>query len=302
MAEISEAEKRQRLRERRAAKIKNGASRLGKITGDYSEVPKQTPAPQAPPAATTTSSSSSNRISQSFDDKDPEIEDISKFEPIDEVKDLDPSSDAKQFEQMLEKMLSSPKHQHDGPTTAGIGEGSEFDIFAKLLGTQGADSGIFPPSGQNNNNEDYEYETKLSEYNKILNDQFKAKFMMLRLVIMMGLSIWFYQFKGFHSSSSEILRIKAIDSGFIEIWSSFEILFTGIYAMNLNKIKDSHYNYNSKILNIMGMVPDMILPSYWKDKIRWVVKYQELINLIIFDLSCVIFILGVLSGLHSIQV
>lgn len=328
MSELSEAEKRQKLRERRAAKIKNGASRLGKITGDYSESKSETPSPQ--PVTTTetptlssetshvpyTTSSSdnpskqSNRISQSLD-KDPEIEDITKFEPVNdnESEPTDLSTDAQQFEAMLQKMLSSQQHQHNSAGSSGTGsagDASEFDIFSQLLSGQGVEGGN-PFAGLGSaptaaNNEENEYEVKLSEYNKAVNDQFKAKFTVVKFFIMSLLTFWFFQVKGFYSSSYEIFRIKGVDSGFVKVWLSLEVVFTGIYAARLSKIKDTHYNYNSKILNVLGMVPDMILPLHLKNKIRWFVKYQELINLIIFDLSVVIFFFGVLSFLHRIEI
>lgn len=323
---LTEAEKRQKLRERRAAKIKNGATRLGKITGDYSEASKESstsPEPNATSpsssvnAASNASSSSSaatkanNRISQSFDN-DPEIEDISKFEPVKESKnedDTELSSDAQQFEQMLQQMLSSPNHHSTAGSSDGFplggtdgSAGSQFDIFSQLLSGQGlpgtGDAGGEPPKS----NEGNEYEAQLCEYNKIINDKYKAKFMLIKLFITSLITIWFFHFKGFHSSSYEVFRIKGIESGFTKIWISFEVIFTSIYALHLNKIEDRHYNYNSKILNLLGMVPEMFVPLHIKNKIRWFVKYLELLNLIIFDLSVVVFIYGILSFLHRIQI
>lgn len=306
---LSEAEKRQKLRERRAAKIKDGASRLGKITGDYPEAQKETAASTTPEPKIQTRSSSSagsnpNRISQNFDHDDPDIQDITKFEPVREKEeDTDLSTDAQQFEEMLQKMLSSQQHQHSGGENSAPGS-SEFDIFSQLLGGDGNGlgglGGLNSPTAETN--EKNEYEAKLADYNKAINDQYKAKLMVLRGFFSALLTIWIFHFQGFHSSSYEIMRFSGADSGFVKIWSSFEIIFTSIYALHLTKIKDSHYNYNSKILTVLGYIPDVFLPLHWKNKIRWFVKYQELINLIIFDMSIVVVIFGLLSFLHRIQI
>ncbi|CCH43355.1 putative membrane protein [Wickerhamomyces ciferrii] len=350
----SEAEKRQKLRERRAAKIKNGASRLGKITGDYSEAQKdaetirtnplsspETKSPTPEPSIgketpISKSSGASKRISQSFDHEDPEVEDISNFEPIKESskessranQPSDQLDEAQQFEQMLQQMLGSVPHQHQGDSnnSTDAPQGTpDFDIFSKLLsgdangqgnpfgslGSMGAlqqtqaqknQSQGYDPAHPDVNLEQIEYQKQLSEYNKIQNDKFKAKFMLFKFIISFGLTIYFFGIQGFYSSSVEIFRIHKLDSGFSKIWLTLEILFTSYYALHLNKIQDSHYNYNSKILKILGYVPDMFLSPYYKNKIRWFVKYQELIHLIIFDLSVIIFLFGILSFWHSTSI
>lgn len=100
-----EAEKRRLLRERRAAKVRAGAkSRLERITGEKVEEPKEAKA------------ASSKRISQTFDTpsvasgaEDPEIHDISQFEP---VPDTSSTTESEEFSKMMEKLLSQQQDFH----------------------------------------------------------------------------------------------------------------------------------------------------------------------------------------------
>ncbi|KAH3684315.1 hypothetical protein WICPIJ_004695 [Wickerhamomyces pijperi] len=329
MSTLTEAEKRKLLRERRAAKVKNGSSRLNKITGDYS-IPEPTNPipveaedivpelkPQVFKNSTSATQKKSNRISQAFDD--PEVEDISKFLPTrhQQQQKQQPNSkvnqeEAEEFQKALQQLLSSQQHQHENgsdPLANPFGGDGQFDFLQQMLGAAGGAGGAGSPfgdllkgfggpSGTNGNatgegqsDSDFLYKQELLAYNKEVNDQYKAITMLTRFSIAAFLALIF------HFEDNSVLNLleslsPSANSLFLQVFISFEVIATITYALRLFKLSPGEYNYDFKVLGYLDYVPDAYLSQSLKSKIKLMMRYLELGKLILFDFAAII-VLGV---------
>jgi hypothetical protein len=303
---VSEEEKRRILRERRAAKMKQAGERLGKITGERPGFEQETvpaAAAAAAPSATSSATGGSNRrISQTFEHDDPAIEDISKLNLL-PSRSL-PQENADDFQRVLQEYLKSEHHQHADATTDGASiPDPSMDLFNQLL--SGA---MQPPSSSGSssapppqNLEEVEYQQKLIEFKKQQNDKFKAKFLLFKLITFVGLTCYFYFVEGYRSSFYQTVRFQNNynNLNFFKIFMSLEVLFTSFYALKIHHLPDNEYTFSyAKILGYLQYIPDAFLSQTWRGRIRLVVKYLDLLQLILFDFSVVFVAFGLLSYLH----
>jgi hypothetical protein len=277
---VTEAEKRKLLRERRAAKIANSSARLNRITGDEKpedavpELPRET----KEPVDTNQTKKSSNRISQNFED--PPIQDIESITELNTSTGVGNNGESmadfqKEFQQSLEQLLKSVKHEHGGSNPA-------FDMFnidqlasiPDLNGSGGADTA-----------NEKDIEERLIQ--KKLNDKFKAQFMLVKL---MFVPLIIYICMG----SNRFNNSDFNESLFIKFFTTFEVLSTSIYTFRLIKTPDNEYNY-SKLLDYVDLIPQGIVAQHWKQKTKLLFKYLELIQFVLFDMSAVIVVFGLLS-------
>lgn len=327
MSTLSEAEKRKILRERRAAKVKNGSSRLNKITGDYStpeSTTKVKPAiiqeaedsvPDLNPqvfmnSAAASNNKKSNRISQAFDD--PEVEDISNFIARPQTQQHQAhkvdQDEADEFQKALQQLLSSQQHQHENgsdPMANPFGGDGQFDFLQQMLGG-GGPGGAFgdilkgytdgEPSqsgaGGAQSDSDYLYKQELLAYNKEVNDQYKAYTMLTRFFAIAFISLNF-QFEDNSIFSTLESFSSTSNSLFLQIFIAFEAIVTTIYALRLFKLSPGEYNFDFKVLEYLDYVPDAYLSQSAKANLKLMMRYLELGKLILFDFAAVI-VLGIL--------
>ncbi|KAH3667858.1 hypothetical protein WICMUC_005258 [Wickerhamomyces mucosus] len=323
MVELTEAEKRKQLRERRAAKIKNGTSRLSKITGEHQgleevqpeEVKPADSIPDVLTSNTNVSNKKNNRISQSFDD--PEVEDIAQYLASTRTKPSNfkgrtqlphpNANEADEFTKALNQIIGNHQKDHsidDADIPNPFGNGNQFDIFSQLLsgtGATGAGTNSLPDfssllqtgftNGENlpgfgGDGDDFTYNQQLAEYNKSLNDKFKAQWLLFKLIFNFVLVLLFKLEENFILDS--IYSKFGTSILFLKSFIAFEIIFTTIYALRLFKISDNFYNYDFQILTYLEFLPPNILPNSIKSKIRLAIRYFELVKFILFDISVVI--------------
>lgn len=330
---LTEAEKRQALRERRAAKMANSNARLQKITGDsvaHNDTSSSSPPPSSssgPTTSATTSSSSAastplaslagvastqkSSASKSFSqtsgfasEKAPAPSStISAINAKDDDHHDPPVESIEEFQKSLENILGSQKHQHTDPLGDDM---NEMDMFAQLLGVDPSKSGADHPllammkegsqeTKEKKQNDDIDYELAAIEKQK--NDKFKAWFMLIKFLFTFGLCLYFFFARGHHSTSYQLSRSYDL-SLFTQIFTGFEVVTTSYFASVLHKLPHQHYNYNSKILDYLGMIPDGMLSPIWKNRVKLGFKYFELLQLVLFDISVIVVVFGVLSFMH----
>lgn len=285
---VSEDEKRRILRERRAAKIKNSSQRLGRITGErpgFEQEEQEEKVEQVEQKIEQkVEKATSRRISQTFAHDDPEIEDISKIDTIQE-------EEAKEFQKALQQYLSSEHHKHEDTDPS-------MDLFNKLMSGSQLNE---PLNTTPLNPEELEYTQKLIEYNKQENDKSKAKFLLFKLITFTLLTLYSFFIENYKSSFNSTIRFNQVlnSSEFFKIFISLEILFTSFYAYKITNLPDNEYTFSfAKILEYLQYIPDQFLPQVWRNRIRLVVKYLDLLQLILFDFAIVFVVLGFLSYLN----
>jgi hypothetical protein len=277
---VTEAEKRKLLRERRAAKIANSSARLNRITGDEK---REDAVPELPqeikePVDIDQAKKISNRISQNFED--PPIQDIESITELNTStgagnNDENMADFQKEFQQSLEQLLKSVKHEHGGSNPA-------FDMFNM---DQLASIPNLNGSGEADTANDKDIEERLIQ--KKLNDKFKAQFMLIKL---MFVPLIIYICMGSNRFNNSDFNVSL----FIEYFTAFEVLTTSIYTFRLIKTPDNEYNY-SKVLDYVDLIPQGVVAQHWKEKARLLFKYLELIQFVLFDMSAVIVVFGLLS-------
>lgn len=291
---LTEQEKRKLLRERRAAKISNGSARLNKITGDVpaaedvkpevkpdngiKDTIHQDSLGELPHVSREKKTSKSNRISQNFSD-DPPVQDIDSVEM---------QAQAKELQRSLQELIGSVKHEH---AQVGNEDSKELEMmFSSMM------NGVPKEAGGKQHEEDVDVDFEKIVEAKKANDKFKAQVMALRMALTIAVTLYFYFTYGFKSSTLSI--VTGDFTPFIQVFTAFEVIATSAYAIHMINTPEKHYNYNSKILEYLGFVPEQLLSLQWKQRIKLGIKYMELLQLSLFDLSTVVVVFGLLSVLH----
>lgn len=155
MAELSAAEKRQQLRERRAAKMaKASGTRLNKIVNSTGsnihelhsdETEKASPAPQASATSSQTSGSTRNQASKAaVHAEDPEVPSLDSLSEISDPLHGDSGSTPPSTEELFASLFQS--HQQS-PQHANGGDGPLPEDFMNTIGSLfGGGAGMPPPA------------------------------------------------------------------------------------------------------------------------------------------------------------
>ncbi|ODV83108.1 hypothetical protein CANARDRAFT_9959 [[Candida] arabinofermentans NRRL YB-2248] len=264
MSEISAAEKRRILREKRAAKLAtNSSDRLGKITGSVGShlptksslgdsSPDQTATTPSTTSASSSSSSSasetatatasrkkSNRISQSFQDRDPETSDINTLISNDAQQI---SSEDDVMSKLLENLMKNG-HDHIDPQQQqqGGGNGLLPDDFMKTMSSllqQGENGGFGGniPEEQEIDHEANDYQQKLKQYNTYENKRAKLIFIIIRFILIIRIVYNNLIGDEFAKPSFNKTNWKATGNSFWISFIFYEILFSLIYFIGSNYI------------------------------------------------------------------
>lgn len=268
---LTEAEKRALLRERRAAKMAQSSARLNRITGEKPVETEPVEGLDEEPVQelkqVSAATKKNNRISQNFSDP-----------PMQDIDSVAGEAEEQDFQKVLEKILGSSQHGH--------GDAELKDMFSMM---QGMSSGA-----EESSNEPQDSTSEEALLAKAANDKYKALFMLVKLIFTGCLTLYFFT-QGHRSSSYALPRGNPTQ--FIQIFTAFEVITTSVYALHLINTKEAHYNYNSKVLDYLGFVPAPLLSQKWKGRIKLGVKYLELLQLSLFDVSTVVVVYGALSWL-----
>lgn len=310
-------EKKQLLRERRAAKMAKGnaTSRLNTILGQGSSVhDKDVTSILDRPAATET-----GEISVPSADDDPEIQDIISVEPkeadIEEIfsKMLGqtggqaPGGGEDEFSKMMMSMMGGD----GGAAGAGEAGGNPFGAGSPFGagGPFGAGAGGNPLeslfAGSDNplpTDATSQYQQDLANYNLYQQKVWKSRFLVVRLVTV--LANFFYHFctsSDFIASSHSYIRgivpVNPVTS-FITIFATIEILLlSSFYVISTQNKLFQTASDNSLLIKGINF-GSMFLPQL--NKFRPVVVrllgYYELLGMILGDMALVVVLFGLLSS------
>lgn len=279
MSTLTEAEKRKLLRERRQKKFANGgaSSRLNKITGQSDshlntdsplDNPKNEPVLESVPVAKSAPISETNEVEQ------PQTTTESENDP----------------QVQLLKQLASMQNE---------GADSTPDLFS-LLGSmqKGADGkeGVDPVM-------EAPVDPVLLNYHNYLVNRLKAWTILLKWIIL--LPYLYVITRGAETNicpSSGPLGNLCDPSNFFMIFTSFEIVATSVYYQKLQTIEKNNkvntLDSNSKIIKIVSMVPEGLLPiTNIKGKVVLLMQYWDVLSVFIGDVCLVLIAFGLLKCL-----
>ncbi|CCD22465.1 GET complex subunit GET2 NDAI_0A03080 [Naumovozyma dairenensis CBS 421] len=277
MSEISEAEKRRILRERRQKKLANGgaSNRLNKITGQVdshlsTESPLETPKDQVSPIISATETpipaaytkagvNKESHRAGDFKDNDPQVE---LFKKLAELQGADKSTPD------LFSLLGSLKDGMSKTNEPAVGQPQINPVDEKML-----------------------------QYHDYLVNRLKAYTILIRWLILLP----FIYMVVSSSYASEMFFTKP--SNFFMIFTSFEIITMSIYYQALQRIEEKNnvntLNNSSIIMKIVSMVPEGVLPiKDLKGKAALILQYQQVLSMFVTDICFVIIMVGIFSYLY----
>lgn len=278
MSSLTEAEKRKLLRERRQKKFANGgaSSRLNKITGQSD-------------SHLNTESPLDNPKNEPVLDKAPVAKETSVDQGVntEQQQAADPENDP---QVQLLKQLASMQNE---------GSDSTPDIFSLLGsmqknadGTENAAPAMEAP-----------VDPILLNYHNYLVNRLKAWAILLKWIIL--LPYLYVITRGAETRicpSSGPLGNLCDPTNFFMVFTSFEIVATSAYYQKLQTIEKNNkvntLDSNSKIIKIVSMVPEGILPiRNIKGKVVLLMQYWDVLSVFITDVCLVLVAFGLLKNL-----
>lgn len=288
MSELSEAEKRKILRERRQKKFSNGggSTRLNKITGQVdSKLSTESPldSSRSSPIVIT------EKKDVSTDFPDPEIPTIG----ADAKKNVTSTSDAGEAQVNLFKKLADMQQG-----------GSNPDLFSLLKSMNGdaSNESLFQNLPSSQEGEITPVDTELLKYHDYLVNRLKAKTILIKWLFFLLPYLYLVTRDGRPSliPVPEIFTIFLDPSYFFMIFTSFEMVVTSIYYQKLQSIEKTNkvntLDNSSKIVKLVSMVPEGIIPiPNLKGKITLALQYWDVLSLFLTDLCFVLLFMGILA-------
>ncbi|CAI4038556.1 hypothetical protein SMKI_05G1680 [Saccharomyces mikatae IFO 1815] len=285
MSELTEAEKRRLLRERRQKKFSNGgaSSRLNKITGQASSHLNSESPLDAPSIGKTTPT-------EGISSATPDIREESKVAP-----QLD-----------LLKQLAAMQGQ--GTDTSSSQDPSTPDLLSLLssMNTGMPSAEGIPPLAQAApiapiNQAALDYHDYLLNRLKAWTILVKWVFFLLPylyLITRPNSSVWpAYAF----TQSSWFASLRN-PSNFTRVFATFEFLSISVYYQLLKKVEHKSKIRNlqdtNKLVKLVSLVPEGIIPiPNLKGKLIALLQYWDLLSMLITDISFVLVVLGLLTYL-----
>ncbi|QLL32358.1 hypothetical protein HG536_0C05270 [Torulaspora globosa] len=302
MSELSDAEKRRLLRERRQKKFGNGgaSSRLNKITGQVPDSQLDTSSPLDSPSsaeASETPVSSERAVGNTAStlEMDELIASVSK----------PPSSG------MPPRSQGTRSVREDGSKSPQSAD-PQLDLFKRLMGSQQSDGSepdlmsIFQSmNGDGDGETPTPFETepvdqRMLDYHNFLVNRLKAWSILLKWLI---LSLYVYLITKESASHNLSLPQWLIEpSSFFPVFVGFEIVATSIYYQRLQSIEKSNnvdtLRNNSKIAKLVSLLPAQGHPiANLKGKILMALQYWDVLSMLITDVCFVLIAMGVCSYL-----
>ncbi|KAG7893818.1 hypothetical protein KL908_002872 [Ogataea polymorpha] len=263
MSELTAAEKRRLLRERRQAKLAATSSdRLGKITGTVgSHLPTESP----------------------LSAEDPAVSDIS--EAMTPATDGSSGDAELSMDKLLENMLSQ-SHNHDVPS---ILPEDFMKTMSSILPSMNDESSKPTPASQKKLSDQ---ETRLDEYNRYQLRKFRLGFTILRFVSV--LTLVYFRLVGYTLFYPSFERL---DHGYgkVDLWNWFtilEVLYSVVYVLVYRYLPQTREN------SIFSIIEGFV-PQHYRGRFEMVVKYRDVVVFWINDLSVLILALGCLAWLNN---
>lgn len=286
MSELSDAEKRKILRERRQKKFNNGgaSSRLTKITGQVdnnlsTESPLETPRSKVVKIS---------KKDAAIDIPDPEIPNID-----DHIQKNTPTAKTDDAQVNLFKQLADM--QKDGSTP------DLFSLLKSMNGEIGDESpfGKMPTSPQDIPTP---VDTELLKYHDYLVNTLKAKSILIKWLFFLLPYLYLVTRGGRQPliPVPEMFSILLNPSYFFMIFTSFEMVATSIYYQKLQSIEKTHkintLDNSSKIIKLVSMVPEGIIPiPNLKGKAVLALQYWDVLSLFLTDICFVLLFMGIMA-------
>lgn len=286
MSDLSEAEKRKILRERRQKKFNNGgaSSRLNKITGQV-DSKLSTESPLETPRSKIIETAKNDTV---IDSPDPEIPNID-----DHVKKQTPTAKVDDAQVNLFKQLADM--QKDGSTP---------DLFSLLKSMNGENGEESPFSKMETSPQDAPtpVDTELLKYHDYLVNTLKAKSILIKWLFFL-LPYLYLVTRGGRTPLIPVPAMFAIlldPSYFFMIFTSFEMVATSIYYQKLQSIEKTHkintLDNSSKIIKLVSMVPEGIIPiPNLKGKAVLALQYWDVLSLFLTDICFVLLFMGIMA-------
>lgn len=302
MSELSDAEKRRLLRERRQKKFSNGGatSRLNRITGQVPDSQLDTTSPLDSPssgekAETPVSSGPVEGNKASTLEMDELIASVSK----------PPSS-------RMPPRSQGTKSVPEDEAKSLQATDSQLDLFKRLMGSQQSDEStpdlmsIFQSMGGDGDGQTpVPFETepvdqKMLDYHNFLVNRLKAWSILLRWLVLLLYVYLITKESVSHKLSLPQWLIEP--SNFFSVFIGFEIVATSIFYQRLQSIEKSNnvdtLQNSSKIAKLVSLLPAQGLPiANLKGKILMALQYWDVLSMLITDICFVLIAMGVCSYL-----
>ncbi|CCE66234.1 hypothetical protein TPHA_0P00760 [Tetrapisispora phaffii CBS 4417] len=288
MSELSEAEKRQLLRERRQRKFKNGgaSSRLNQITGQNKDSQLSTESPLDVQTAATKNTIEMDDLFANV--KKASVENKAKQAAIKKKTEKEQIQNPVNPELEMYKHLAE-KTQDDGSSTPEF-----FSMLQSMQqsfgeGTATPSSQVFPVDQAN-----------LDYYNYKLNNM-KAVFILIKWLVFLLPYIYFVTRPKLQQFNHQFSLSALTDSrNFFMVFLSFEIVAMSAYLQKLKGLQKGHkidpIQNAGKFANLIGLIPEGILPiNNLKGKAVLCLQHLDLLSLFLTDLAFVIIMIGIVS-------
>ncbi|QLQ80615.1 hypothetical protein HG537_0D06160 [Torulaspora globosa] len=290
MSELSDAEKRRLLRERRLKKFSNGggSSRLNRITGQVSDSQLDTRSP---------------------------LESATEGEAVSSEPVVGNNASTLEMDELIAS-VSKPPSSVRAPRSQGTKTGpepadSQLDLFKHLMGSQSDGSTPDLMSMFQSMNEGGDGETgmpfvsepvdqRMLDYHNFLVNRLKAWSILLKWVV---LSLYVYLItKESVSYNISLPQWLIKPSNFFSIFVGFEIVATSIYYQRLQSIEKTNnvdtLQNSSKIAKLVSLLPAQGLPiANLKGKILAALQYWDVLSMLITDICFVLIVMGICSYL-----
>ncbi|KAI0461804.1 GET complex subunit get2 [Komagataella kurtzmanii] len=312
MSELTEAEKRQLLREKRKAKLSQGGGldRLKKITGENnSKLSTDAPTKEPTADATTTAtelptqgletrinahddpvSEIPDPLNEGFDGKEPDLDQLIASMFNKSAGHENPNGEEQGVPELMRRFSSILQGGDSG--AAGLGAEAGGINPLDLLNSQGGSNIGKAQEEYGSTPEEIEFNKKSIAYKKHQNEVLKAKILVVRLVLI--LSLLFVYGRDF-SLSLFTQTYAPNGSSFMRVFLTLELIFqTSLFffiSKNKNFTEDSLI---SKLLNIGGA----FIPATYRNLLQTASKYQVLLSMFLFDLSIVVVVFAIRAAFN----
>ncbi|SMN19914.1 similar to Saccharomyces cerevisiae YER083C GET2 Subunit of the GET complex [Maudiozyma saulgeensis] len=279
MSNLSEAEKRKILRERRQKKFANGgaSSRLNKITGQSD-------------SHLNTESPLDNPTNEPVLPAERKVERTLSQEDILNGKEPSEAENIPQVE--LLKQLASMQNE---------GSDSTPDLFSLLSSMQ--KNGMPTANGTDELPSNIPVEPLVDpamlNYHNYLVNRLKAWTILLKWIVLVPFLYLVTRGESFESASVlGPLSNLADSTNFFMVFTSFEIVATSIYYQRLQSIERNNkvntLDNNSKIVKMVSMIPEGLLPiKNIKGKVVTLLQYWDVLAMFISDICLVLIVIGI---------
>lgn len=308
MSDLSEAERRKILRERRQQKFSNGgaSSRLNKITGQVAnnQLSTESPLDSAPVSKSTSSLEASSPPASSTSP-------VGNEASTEEMDQLIASISKPPSSRIPPKAKVAAPVNQKSPSQIETGnrDDPQLDIFKRLMETQQQDGStpdllsMFQSMNGSLGNDETPLpfapepvDQAMLEYHNYLVNQLKA----WSIIIKWGFFLLPYVYLVTKPSASHPFMLPhwiVNPSNFFPVFLAFEIVCTAIFYQKLQFIEKNNkvntLQNTSKIAKLVAFIPDHGLPiSNVRGKVLMALQYWDVLSMFITDVCFVLIIMG----------